>query len=70
LEVNRGIKSLSSLEIFLKVHTDRMLFVNAENDFCWSRDLSVGVEAQFGTRFLGFWVDISEISSRLEQNYI
>jgi hypothetical protein len=53
LEGNRDIKSLHSLQIFPKRdHTGRMLFVVVANDFCWSRGTSIGVEAQFGARFL------------------
>jgi hypothetical protein len=60
LEENRGIKSLSSLHIFperdhtgrMQVHTGFMLFFVAANDLCYPRGTSIGVEAQFGTRFL------------------
>jgi hypothetical protein len=38
----------------MQVHTGRMLCVGAENDLCWSRGHSVGVEAQFGTQFRSF----------------
>jgi hypothetical protein len=64
LEGNRGIKSLSSLQIFSKrghtvhmqVHMGRTPFVVAANNFCWSRGTSIGMGAQFGTRFLSFSV--------------
>jgi hypothetical protein len=53
LEGNHYIKSLSSLHIFPKRgHTGHMPFVVAANDFCWSCGTSIGVEVQFGTRFL------------------
>jgi hypothetical protein len=38
----------------MQVHTGRLLFVDLTNDFCWSHGSLISVEAQFGTRFLGF----------------
>jgi hypothetical protein len=62
LKGNRGIKSLLSLQLFsdkghmtrMEVHTGCTPFVDEANDSCWSRGTSVGMEAQFGTRFLSF----------------
>jgi hypothetical protein len=51
LEGNRDIEFLPFLQCFSEKGPYGPFYFVA-NDFCWSRDTSIGVEAQFGTRFL------------------